>query len=103
MPDASCASDRKHSTPRYGRLLHPSSWAERDDRDQATENFFQGGSPKTGHPTSPRAFLTTRNTFRADFRGWRLDEFSIFACPPPPPGAPPPPPPWLAPPPPPPP
>src|SRR6516162_7636347 len=50
LPDASCASDRKDSTPRHGRLLHPSSWAERDDRDHAAENFFQGGSPKTGHP-----------------------------------------------------
>ena len=25
--------------------------AERDDRDHAAENFFQGGSPKQGHPT----------------------------------------------------
>src|SRR5262249_5883971 len=40
-------------TPRHGRLLHPSSWAERDDRDHAAENFCQGGSPKTGHPISP--------------------------------------------------
>src|SRR5262249_61878016 len=30
-----------------------------------------------------RTSLTTRNSFRADFRGWRLDEFSIFARPPP--------------------
>ena len=34
-------------------MLHPSSWAERDERDHAAENFFQGGSPKTGYPTSP--------------------------------------------------
>ena len=27
--------------------------------------------------------LTARNRFRANFRGWRLDEFSIFARPPP--------------------
>src|SRR5215475_5712546 len=27
--------------------------------------------------------LTTRNRFTANFRGWRLDEFSIFARPPP--------------------
>src|SRR5262245_40019407 len=40
------ASDRKDSTPRHGRLLHPSSWTERDDRDHAADNFFQGGSPK---------------------------------------------------------
>src|SRR5262249_54765113 len=52
LPDASRASDRKDSTPRHGRLLHPSSWAERDDRDHAADNFFQGGSPKTGYPTS---------------------------------------------------
>src|SRR5262249_13194753 len=34
-PMPSRASDRKDSTPRHGRLLHPSSWAERDDRDHA--------------------------------------------------------------------
>src|SRR5262245_39970588 len=57
-------SDRKDSTPRHGRLLHPSSWAERDDRDHAAENFFQGGSPKTGHPTyRARTSLGTRNRF----------------------------------------
>ena len=33
------------------RLLRPSPWAERDDRDHAAENLFQGGSPKQGHPT----------------------------------------------------
>src|SRR5262245_42171302 len=37
---ASRASDKKDSTPRHGRLLHPSSWAERDDRDHAADNFF---------------------------------------------------------------
>src|SRR6516165_6597220 len=51
MANVSRASNRKDSTPRHGRLLHPSSWAERDDRDHAADNFFQGGSPKTGHPT----------------------------------------------------
>src|SRR5262245_65841234 len=55
LPDASRAPDRKDSTPRHGRLLHPSSWAERDDRDHAAE---KGGSPKTGHPISPRPSLT---------------------------------------------
>src|SRR6516164_8647204 len=75
LPDASRASDRKDSTPRHGRLLHPSSWAERDDRDHAADNFFQGGSPKTGHPTSaPATSLTTRNRFTPRFRGWGLDE-----------------------------
>src|SRR5215831_13331332 len=39
LPDASRAPDRKHSTPRHGRLLHPSSWAERDDRGHAAEKF----------------------------------------------------------------
>src|SRR5215475_7212531 len=51
LPVPSRASVRKDSTPRYGRLLHPSTWAERDDRDHAAENFFQVGRPKTGHPT----------------------------------------------------
>src|SRR5262245_61307826 len=67
------ASQRKDSTPRHGRLLHPSTWVVRDDRDHAAENFFQGGSPKTG-PHFPR--LTARNRFRPDFRGWRLGECS---------------------------
>src|SRR5262249_27543745 len=49
--DASRASPRQDSTPRHGRLLHPSTWAVRDDRGHAADNFFQGGSPKTGHPT----------------------------------------------------
>jgi len=44
---------RKDSTPRHGRLLHPSSWAERDDRDHAAKNFFQGGSPKNRPPHFP--------------------------------------------------
>src|SRR5262249_59324815 len=50
LPDASRASDRKHSTPRHGRLLHPSSWVERDDCGHAADNFFQGGSPKQATP-----------------------------------------------------
>src|SRR5262245_7578501 len=37
--DASCAPDRKDSTPRHGRLLRPSSWAERDERDLAADIF----------------------------------------------------------------
>src|SRR5215475_1554882 len=46
--------DKKDSTPRHGRPLHPSSWAERDNRDHAAENFFQGGSPKQATPlTAP--------------------------------------------------
>src|SRR5215470_19354875 len=65
------------------RLLHPSPWAERDDRDHAAENFFQGGSPKQATPFLRQGLLTARNRFRPNFRGWRLDEFSIFARPPP--------------------
>src|SRR5262249_26964877 len=33
--------------------------------------------------TAPATSLTTRNRFSPNFRGWRLDEFSIFARPPP--------------------
>src|SRR5262245_60957420 len=69
------ASHRKDSTPRHGRLLHPSTWAVRDDRGHAADNFFQGGSSKTGHPTSaPATSLTTRNRFTPNFRGWGLNE-----------------------------
>src|SRR5262245_61940264 len=63
LPDASRAPDRKDSTPRHGRLLHPSSWAERDDRDHAAENFFQGGSPKQATPFLRQDLLTARNRF----------------------------------------
>src|SRR6516164_3251013 len=68
-PMPSRASDRKDSTPRYGRLLHPSSWAERDDRDHAAENFFQGGSPKTGHPISPPGPPHRQKSFLTKFPG----------------------------------
>src|SRR5262245_3563461 len=73
------ASDRKDSTPRYGRLLHPSSWAERDDRDHAADNFFQGGSPKTGHPISPPGPPHRQKSFYAKFPGdeaWMNFRFS---------------------------
>src|SRR5262249_31660768 len=53
LPVSPVARNRKDSTPRHGRLLHPSSWAERDDRDHAAENFFQGGSPKNRPPHFP--------------------------------------------------
>src|SRR5262249_23488850 len=75
LPDASRASDRKDSTPRHGRLLHPSSWAERDDRESAAENFFQGGSPKTGHPPS-------ENQKIRGIRGRGLVIFSVSLPPP---------------------
>src|SRR5215468_1137563 len=69
LPDASRASDRKDSTPRHGRLLHPSSWAERDGRGRAAENFFQGGSPKQSTPFPRQDLLTARNRFTPNFRG----------------------------------
>ena len=34
-------------------------------------------------PFPRQDLLTARNRFRPNFRGWRLDEFSIFARPPP--------------------
>src|SRR5262245_23926840 len=71
---ASRASDRKDSTPRHGRLLHPSSWAQGDDRDHSAENFFQGGSPKQATPFPRQDLLTARNRFTPNFRGWGLDE-----------------------------
>src|SRR5262249_35130398 len=83
LPVSPVARNRKDSTPRHGRLLHPSSRAERDDRDHAAENFLQGGSPKQATPFLRQDLLTARNRFRPNFRGWRLDEFSIFARPPP--------------------
>src|SRR5262249_60222715 len=49
----------------------------------AADNFFQGGSPKTGHPISPPGPPHRQKSFLTNFRGWRLDEFSIFARPPP--------------------
>src|SRR6516162_7535788 len=72
LPDAFRAPDRKDSTPRHGRLLHPSSWAERDDRDHAAENFFQGGSPKTGHPPSSPGPPHRQKSFLTKFPGMRL-------------------------------
>ena len=69
LPDASRAPDRKDSTPRHGRLLHPSSWAERDDRDHAAENFFQGGNPKTGYPIFPPGPPHRQKSFLTKFPG----------------------------------
>src|SRR5262249_20918344 len=60
---SSRAPDRKDSTPRHGRLLHPSSRAERDDRDHAADNFFQGGSQKQATPLPRQNLLTARNRF----------------------------------------
>src|SRR5215831_4948768 len=74
LPVSPVARNRKDSTPRHGRLLHPSSWAERDDRDHAAKNFFQGGSPKTGHPISPPGPPHRKKSFLTKFPGWDLDE-----------------------------
>src|SRR5215472_10071505 len=74
LPDASRAPDRKDSTPRHGRLLHPFSWAERDDRDHAADNFFQGGSPKNRSPHFPARTSSPPEIVSPNFRGWRLDE-----------------------------
>src|SRR5262245_26681051 len=62
-----------------GTALHPSSWAERDDRDHAADNFFQGGSPKTGHPISPPGPPHRQKSFYAKFPGdeaWMNFRFS---------------------------
>src|SRR5262249_40277619 len=45
--------------------------------------FSQGGGPKQATPLLRQDLLSARNRFRPNFRGWRLDEFSIFARPPP--------------------
>src|SRR5215475_15147454 len=45
--------DRKDSTPRHGRPLHPSSWAERDDRDHAANIFSKEVAQKQATPFSP--------------------------------------------------
>ena len=50
------------------------SRAERDDRDHAAENFFQGGSPKQATPFPRQDLLTAKNRFTPNFRGWGLDE-----------------------------
>src|SRR5262249_45476574 len=55
--------------PRHGRLLHPSSWAERDDRDHSADNFFQQASPKTGHPISPPGPPHRQKSFLTKFPG----------------------------------
>src|SRR5436190_14657309 len=59
----------KDSTHRHGRLLHPSTWAVRDDRGHAAENFFQGGSPKTGHPIPPPGPPHRQKSFYGKFPG----------------------------------
>src|SRR6516162_7431524 len=87
----SAHSEKGASPLRTERIAHlgtvdcciPSTWAVRDDRGHAAENFFQGGNPKTGHPISPPGPPHRQKSFRPNFRGGGLDEFSIFARPPP--------------------
>src|SRR5262245_47542105 len=45
------------------------SRAERDDRDHATDNFFQGGSAKTDHPISPPGPSHRQKSFLTKFPG----------------------------------
>src|SRR5262249_6290863 len=61
--------DRKDSTLRHGRLLHPSSWAERDDRGHAAENFFQRSSPKQATPLPRQTLPQRQKSFYAKFPG----------------------------------
>ena len=77
------ASHRKDSTPRHGDCcIHPS---ERYETIAVTPPIIFSKEVAQNRPPHflARTSLTTRNSFRADFRGWRLDEFSIFARPPP--------------------
>src|SRR6516165_12736048 len=53
-----------HTSPRQ-----TASWAERDDRESAAENFFQGGSPKQGHPISPPGPPHRQKSFLTKFPG----------------------------------
>ena len=58
LPNVSRASDRKDSTSRHGRLLHPSSWAERDDRDLPPKIFSKEVAQKQATPF-PRPIAVT--------------------------------------------
>src|SRR6516225_2390332 len=77
------ASHRKDSTPRHGRLLHPSSWRNEMIAITPPIIFSKEVAQKQATPFPRQDLLTARNRFRPNFRGWRLDEFSIFARPPP--------------------
>src|SRR5262249_54100499 len=77
------ASHQKDSTPRRGSLLHPSTWAVRADRGHAADNFSKEVAQNRPPHFLARTSLSTRNRFTPNFRGWGLDEFSIFARPPP--------------------
>ena len=45
--------------------------------------FSKEVAQKQATPFPRQDLLTTKNRFTPNFRGWRLDEFSIFARPPP--------------------
>ena len=66
LPDAFRAPDRKDSTPRHGRLLHP--YPRRNEMIAITPSkicFQQGGSPKQATPlTVPATSLTAKNRLR---------------------------------------
>jgi hypothetical protein len=67
---ASRASDRKDSTPRHGRLLHPSTWAVRDNRGHAAKNKLAND----GHDTRAlQHYLGHKRTSstRSDTPKWR--------------------------------
>ena len=48
--------------------------------------FSKEVAHKQATPFPLQDLVTARNRFTPNFRGWRLDEFSIFARPPPPGG-----------------
>src|SRR5262249_52198387 len=51
---------------------------------RGADRFFpKEVAQKQATPFPRQDLLTARNRFRPNFRGWRLDEFSIFARPPP--------------------
>ena len=69
LPNVSRASDRKDSTSRHGRLLHPSSWAERDDRDLPPKIFSKEVAQKQATPFPRQDLLTARKSFLNKFPG----------------------------------
>src|SRR5262249_16254160 len=77
------ASHRKDSTPRHGRLLHPCTWAVRDDRGHPADNFFSKEvAQKQATPLTAPATSLTKNRLTPNFRGWGLDENLKLKSPP---------------------
>src|SRR6516225_9364639 len=63
--------------------IHPPGWNEMI-AITPPKIFSKEVAQKQATPlTAPATSLTTKNRFTPNFRGWRLDEFSIFARPPP--------------------